>query len=127
MNHQDAGGEVLGRLRDLSQVSLEGLLAGTSGKERAALVAAYAEDLEDALAAARAQLATLWEQAAKKPDPLAFIDAPRERRAAGDGAEAAALAASRMRDIAAVCRELATLYATASAIIPKLAEADRHR
>lgn len=119
------GERLVGRLRDLAQVSVHGLLAGCADRDQ--LLEAYALDLVDALAAAQAHVATLWERASQKPAPLAFIAAPAGRRGSGDGAEAAARAATRMRDIAAVCRELAVIHAAASDVLPRLAEAERLR
>jgi hypothetical protein len=125
---RDAGGDrggderLLGRLRQLSLVELDSLLAGASGEQRDELLAAHAEDLTDALGHARRRMDELTAQVAAGPDPLAALDAPAARMDAPGQALAA-----RLGERAAARRDLARLEEAAALLLPRLFEVERHR
>src|ERR1700690_178354 len=118
--------QLLTRLRDLSLVDLDALLAGPSGAGYAQLLQAYAEDLEDALRAARTRLAELT-RGVVGADPMSLLDAPYTTRAKDGGREAAERVGRRLVSRAAVCRALARIDDLAAALVPRLLEADRRR
>jgi hypothetical protein len=114
------------RLRDLALVELDALCAGLDGAQAAAIAGAYAEDVADALRAARARLAAL-RAALGGPDPLQVLDlAPRQR-----ASDVAAAAPDRVRDRliaqAESARAFARLAELAGGLAPKLFEAERRR
>jgi hypothetical protein len=118
----DSGGDerLLGRLRQLSLIDLDSLLAGAGGTRRDQLIAALAEDLIDALGQARRRMGELTAEVAAGPDPLAALDAePRVR-----GAEALA---ARLGERAAARRDLACLEEAAALLLPRLFELERRR
>ena len=117
---------LLMRLRDLSLVDLDALLAGARGDEYADLVATYALDLEDALRAARARAGDLM-RVIGGADPLALLDAPPTSRARDGGREAAEKTARRLTARAAAARALGRVDDLTAALYPKLIEADRRR
>jgi hypothetical protein len=130
------------RLRDLSLVDLDAFVAvgrgqaapdrsiassaGEAGaRDATALIAAYADDVADALREAKNRIAQLRGQLAG-PDPLGVVElAPRQRASA----DAAAVARTRDRLLAQAetARALARLADLAGALAPKLFEADRRR
>ena len=114
------------RLRDLSLVDLDALLAGVSGDEYAELVVTYALDLEDALRAARARAGELM-RVLGGADPLALLDAPPASRARDGGREAAEKTARRLTARAEAARALGRVDDLTAALYPKLIEADRRR
>jgi len=85
-SQEDSG--LLTRLRDLSLVDLDALLAGTSDERYSELLITYADDLADALRAARDRARELTSQAFQGPDPLILLDASPDRRGRGGGREA---------------------------------------
>jgi hypothetical protein len=122
----DADEALSTRLRDLALVNLDALTAGLDGAAAQGIVAAYADDVADALREARARIAALKKELAG-PDPLNVLDlAPRQR--ASDTAHAGA---ERVRDKlgtqAEAGRAFARLADLAAALIPRLFEADRRR
>ncbi len=117
---------LLMRLRDLSLVDLDALLAGTSGDEYAELVATYALDLEDALRAARARAGELL-RTLTGGDPLALLDAHPASRARDGGREAAERTARRLTARAQAARALGRLDDLTAGLYPRLIEADRRR
>lgn len=117
---------LLMRLRDLALVDLDALLAGADGEAYAQLLVTHAEDLEDALAAARARAVELT-RVVTDADPLALLDAGHEVRARDGGREAAERASRRLAARAAACRALARLDDLAAGLYPRLVEADRRR
>jgi hypothetical protein len=117
---------LLTRLRDLSLVDLDALLAGTHGDAYAQLLITHAEDLEDALRAARARLAELA-RAVTGADPMALVDAPYQTRAKDGGRDAAERIGRRLAARAAAARALARIDDLVAALIPRLLEADRRR
>jgi hypothetical protein len=121
----DLGGDerLLGRLRQLSLIELDSLLACTSGAQRDELLAAVAADLSDALGQARRRMGELTAEVAAGPDPLAALDAPAARLS---GAQAQALTA-RLIERAAARRDLARLEEAAALLLPRLFEVERHR
>lgn len=122
--HEDDA--LLMRLRDLSLVDLDALLAGAAGDEYADLVVTYAQDLEDALRAARAR-ATEHLRVLAGADPLATLDATPTSRAKDGGREAADRTARRLTARAQAARSLGRLDDLAASLYPKLIEADRRR
>jgi len=110
------------RLRDLSLVELDALaIAG-----RGALVAAYADDVADALREARTRIATLRAQLGGA-DPLGVLDVTVRQRASDAGIAGAERIRTRLVAQAEASRSLARLADLAAALVPKLFEADRRR
>lgn len=118
--------QLLTRLRDLSLVDLDALLAGTEGEQYNALLDTYAEDLIDALQKARARARELLE-VARGADPLVLVDAAPSTRARDGGREAAEGIMQRLADRAAALRALARIDDITGQLIPRLFEADRRR
>lgn len=123
----DAGdAELLARLRDLAVVEIDALVWGVPAARRQALIAAFADDAADALARARARVATLT-AVLSGPDPLAVAEVPAAARARDGGrraiAEARAGLAARRRAAIGIAR----LCAGADRVVERLVEADRRR
>ena len=118
--------QLLTRLRDLSLVEIDPLLAGTHGDGYAQLLITHAEDLEDALRSARARITELARTVAGA-DPLALLDAPFATRAKDGGREAAERIARRLAARAAASRAIARIDDLVAALVPRLLEADRRR
>lgn len=110
------------RLRDLALVELDALIAG----DRPSLIAAYADDVADALREARARIAALRAQLGGA-DPLGVLDAAARQRATDAGAAGAERIRARLATQAEAARALARLADLASALVPRLFEADRRR
>jgi hypothetical protein len=110
------------RLRDLALVELDALIAG----ERAGLIAAYADDVADALREARTRIAALRAQLGGA-DPLGVLDAAGRQRSSDAGIAGAERVRGRLAAQADAARALARLADLASALVPKLFEADRRR
>jgi hypothetical protein len=121
----DADEALLTRLRDLALVDIDALLVGASGEHYARLLVAHAEDLEDALRAARLRAAELQKVVAG--DPLVLLDAPYTARARDGGRESAERTAKRLGSRAAAARALARLDDLTANLFPRLLEADRRR
>jgi hypothetical protein len=119
--------QLLARLRQLSLVELESLLAGATGARRAELLSAHADDLLDALAHARRRMAELGREVTAGPDPLAVLEAPRSMRARGAASEGPGRLATRLAERAAACRDLARLDEAAALLLPRLFEIERRR
>lgn len=117
---------LLMRLRDLALVDLDALLAGAEGEAYAQLLVTHAEDLEDALRAARARAVELQKTIAGA-DPLALLDAGFAVRARDGGREAAERTGRRLAARVAACRALARIDDLAAGLYPRLVEADRRR
>jgi hypothetical protein len=109
------------RLRDLALVELDALASG----DRPALIGAYADDVADALREARTRIAALRAQLGGA-EPLGVLDAAGRQRAADGGAGADRIRV-RLAAQAEAARALARLADLASALVPKLFEADRRR
>jgi hypothetical protein len=116
---------LLTRMRDLALVDLDALLAGASGDQYALLLVAHAEDVEDALRAARTRMSELARTVGS--DPLTLLDAGYATRAQGGGREAADRVARRLSARAQSSRALARLDDLAANLVPRLVEADRRR
>jgi hypothetical protein len=112
------------RLRDLALVDLDALTAGAA--DPGALVAAYAEDVADALTAARERIAAL-RGALGGPDPLNVLELAPRQRASDTGIAGAERVRSRLTAHAEAARGLARLAELAAQLAPKLFEADRRR
>lgn len=111
------------RLRDLALVEIDALIAGDRAQE---LVAAFADDVADALREARARIAALRGQLGGA-DPLAVLDASPRQRASDAGAAGVDRIRTRLAAQADAARALARLTDLAAGLIPKLFEADRRR
>lgn len=110
------------RLRDLSLVELDALTAG--GRDE--LIAAFADDVADALREARARIAALRAQLGG-PDPLNVLDTTVRQRASDAGAGGSDRTRARLVAQAEAGRALARLADLAAALVPRLFEADRRR
>jgi hypothetical protein len=123
----DASARLLVRLHELSLLEIDALLAGVPASAQADVLAALADDLLDALFAARRRAAELSRRVARGPEPLLALDAPASARAAGGAAafvdRVCGAAASRAR----ACRELARLDGAVQLVIPRLADVERLR
>jgi hypothetical protein len=111
------------RLRDLALVEIDALLLGDRSQE---LVAAFADDVADALREARTRIAALRGQLAGA-DPLAVLDVTTRQRASDAGAAGVDRYRARLAAQADAARALARLTDLAGGLIPKLFEADRRR
>lgn len=123
----DPADPLLARLRDLSLVDVDDLLAGVPPARHAALLGALADDLADALAAAREQTRALASAVSSGPDPLGILQAAPALRAGEEGRVAGERAARRLADRARKSRALARLYDLTAHLMPRLLEVDRRR
>ena len=110
------------RLRDLALVELDALIAG----DRPGLIAAYADDVADALREARTRIAALRAQLGGA-DPLGVLDVAGRQRGSDAGTAGADRVRARLAAQAEAARALARLADLASALVPRLFEADRRR
>jgi uncharacterized protein with beta-barrel porin domain len=111
------------RLRDLALVEIDTLIQGDRAQE---LVAAFADDVADALREARTRIAALRAQLGGA-DPLAVLDAATHQRASDAGAAGVDRIRGRLAAQADAARALARLADLAAGLIAKLFEADRRR
>lgn len=111
------------RLRDLALVEIDALLLGDRAQE---LIAAFADDVADALREARIRIAALRSQLGGA-DPLAVLDVTTRQRASDAGAAGVDRIRARLAAQADASRALARLADLAGGLIPKLFEADRRR
>jgi hypothetical protein len=111
------------RLRDLALVEIDALIVGDRAQE---LVAAFADDVADALREARARIAALRGQLGGA-DPLSVLDVTTRQRASDAGAAGVDRIRTRLSAQADASRALARLTDLAAGLIPKLFEADRRR
>jgi HPt (histidine-containing phosphotransfer) domain-containing protein len=111
------------RLRDLALVDIDALILGDRAQE---LVAAFADDVLDALREARTRIAALRSQLGGA-DPLAVLDAATHQRASDAGAAGVDRIRGRLAAQAEAARALARLADLAAGLIAKLFEADRRR
>jgi hypothetical protein len=114
------------RLRDLALVELDALTAGLSGADAQVLVAAFADDVADALREARARIVVL-RQTITGPDPLNIIDLQPRQRASDAGQAGVERVRGRLISQAEAGRALARLAELAAGLVSKLFEADRRR
>jgi hypothetical protein len=119
--------QLVARLRDLCLVELDALLGGASPEQTALLLDAHAEDLADALRAARARMQALVREVAAGPDPIGLLDADPRQRTRENARAAGERSAQRLYARAQACRALARLDELAARILPRLLEADRRR
>ncbi len=120
----DADEALSTRLRDLALVDLDALIAGAP--EPVELLAAFAEDVADALREARARIGAL-RAILGGADPLNILDATIRQRASDAGAAGAERVRARLGTHAEAARALARLSDLAGGLAPKLFEADRRR
>jgi len=111
------------RLRDLALVEIDALILGDRAQE---LVAAFADDVADALREARVRIAVLRGQLGGA-DPLSVLDVTTRQRASDAGAAGVDRIRARLAAQADASRALARLTDLAAGLIPKLFEADRRR
>jgi hypothetical protein len=122
--HAHAHDEALSaRLRDLALVEIDALLIGERTQD---LIAAFADDVADALREARTRIAALRSQLGGA-DPLAVLDATTRQRASDAGVAGGDRVRTRLTAQAEASRALARLTELAANLIPKLFEADRRR
>ena len=111
------------RLRDLALVEIDALVLGERTQE---LVAAFADDVADALREARTRIDALRSQLGGA-DPLSVLDVAVRQRASDAGAAGVDRIRARLAAQADAARALARLTDLAAGLIPKLFEADRRR
>jgi transglutaminase-like putative cysteine protease len=114
------------RLRDLALVELDALTAGLDGAAAQPLIAAFADDVADALREARARIVAL-RQIFGGPDPLNILETTPRQRASDAGLAGAERVRGRLVAQAEAGRALARLAELAAGLVPKLFEADRRR
>ena len=119
--------QLVARLRDLSLVDLDVLLSGAPPEQAALLLDAHAEDLADALRAARARMQAHVREVAAGPDPIGLLDADARRRTHENARAAGERSALRLLARARAGRALARLDELVAQILPRLLEADRRR
>lgn len=112
------------RLRDLALVDLDALTAGAPDPR--VMIAAYAEDVLDALREARARLAALKAELGGA-DPLNVLDLAPRQRASDTATPGIERLRTRLSSQAEAARSLARLAELAAALAPRLFEADRRR
>jgi hypothetical protein len=115
---------LLARLRQLSLIRLDAVIAGVGAADRDALAAALADDLEHALGEAHEHAARILAALGRGPGPLAVARSV-ARRSADPATRQRwrAQLASRAR----LARDLHRLWAAAAAVLPVLEDADRAR
>jgi hypothetical protein len=114
------------RLRDLALVDLGALTTGLAPPDAQVLIAAYSDDVADALREARTRIAAL-RQTLAGPDPLNVVELQPRQRASDAGQAGAERTQARLVAQADAGRALARLADLASALVSKLFEADRRR
>lgn len=120
----DADETLSARLRDLALVELDALTAGAAAPQ--ALIAAYADDVADALREARTRIAAL-RASLDGPDPLNVLDLAIRVRASDTAHAGAERVRGKLAANAEAARALARLSELAAALAPRLFEADRRR
>lgn len=118
---------LVARLRDLTLVDLDVLLAGASAEQIAVLLDAHAEDLAHALRAARTRMHALVREVAAGPDPFGLLDADARLRSSENARAAGERSTRRLTSRAQACRALARLDVLAAQVLPRLLETDRRR
>jgi len=109
------------RLRDLALVEIDALAIGD-----AELIAAFADDVADALREARARISARRSQLGGA-DPLSVLDVTTRQRASDAGAAGVDRIRARLAAQADAARALARLTDLAAGLTAKLFEADRRR
>ena len=121
--HPDLDEALSTRLRDLALVEIDALLIGERSQD---LIAAFADDVADALREARVRIAALRAQLGGA-DPLSVLDISTRQRASDAGAAGVDRIRARLATQADAARALARLTDLAAGLLPKLFEADRRR
>jgi hypothetical protein len=121
--HPDVDEALSTRLRDLALVEIDALLIGEHTQD---LIAAFADDVADALHEARVRIAALRAQLGGA-DPLSVLDVSTRQRASDAGTAGVGRIRARLATQADASRALARLTDLAAGLIPKLFEADRRR
>jgi hypothetical protein len=116
--------DLLERLRELSLVDVETLVARLDAPVAAEVLGAYVADLEDALGQARASIRAAHTELGSGPDPLLLLDVGSERRS-GMGEPGITESQERLGARARRRRELAQLEELVRLVLPRLLEADR--
>ena len=119
----DADEALSTRLRDLALVEIDALILGDRTQE---LVAAFADDVADALREARTRIAALRSQLGGA-NPLSVLDAASQQRASDAAVAGVDRIRARLAAQADAARALARLADLAAGLVPKLFEADRRR
>jgi hypothetical protein len=119
--------QLMTRLRDLSLVDLDALLAGAEGQRYAEILVTYGDDLQDAVRCARQRIAELRSEIAGGPDPLALAEMAPEVRARDGGRDLAERVGRRLESRAAACRAMARFDDLVGLLLGRLFEADRRR
>jgi|GEM_PF-1392588 len=114
------------RLRDLALVELDALTVGLAGNDAQVVIAAFADDVADALREARARIAAL-RQTLGGPEPLNVLDLQARQRASDAGQAGAERVRDRLAAQAEAARALSRLADLAGCLVGKLFEADRRR
>jgi hypothetical protein len=122
-NPHDLDEALSARLRDLALVEIDALVLGERTQE---LIAAFADDVADALREARTRIAALRSQLGGA-DPLAVLDVAVRQRASDAGAAGVDRIRTRLTVQADAARALARLTDLSAGLVPKLFEADRRR
>lgn len=117
---------LFGRLRDLSLVDVDALLAGAEVQQYVELLDSFAADLDHALKMARTRMAELATTTAG-PDPLTVVDMAAAVRAQDGGREAGERATRRLAERAAARRTLAVYDDLTGQLLSRLFEVDRRR
>lgn len=123
---RDDDDALLTRLRDLALVDLDALTTGLGDEDAAAMTAAHADDIAEALATARRRIAEL-RAPLSGADPLALLDLPTATKRRGDSRESAARAADQLALRAAAARLLARLDDLIAPLVPRYFAAERRR
>lgn len=124
MNEANRLDGLLVRLRQLSLIRVDAVLAGAPPPERAALAEALAGDLEDALGQAHALAAEMVAELGRGPGPLATALARSSARR-GAAPEVRERWRARLDRHARTARDLGRLWSAAAAVLPVLEDADR--
>lgn len=117
---------LLTRLRDLALVDLDALTTGLEDAAAAAMTAAHADDIADALAVARRRIGELRAPLAAS-DPLGLLDLPAATKRRGDSRDAAARVAEQLAHRATAARLLARLDDLVAPLVPRYFAAERRR
>ena len=112
------------RLRDLALVELDALTVGLAGNDAQVVIAAFADDVADALREARARIAAL-RQTRGGPEPVNGLVLLARHLASDAGQAGAERGRDRLAAQAAVVRSLPRLADLAACLVGKLCDADR--
>jgi hypothetical protein len=123
---QEDDDALLTRLRDLALVEPDALTSGLDEQAAAALLTSHAEDMADALAAARRRISELRAPVTAS-DPLSLLDLPAAVKRRGDSRDAAQRAADQLAARAAAARLLARLDDLLAPLVPRYFAVERRR